>query len=232
MYTVRWGATDDLATSSLHSSRLSVFLMAAPSVHEYPSTRVHEYTSTRVHEYTSTRVHEYTSTRVHEYTSTRTIKMCRTLAVVALCLLGMLAMSSGMMKAIEPGSSGKIATPPVGPGLPRPPIRWSCGFCNGYWWAPFQAPCYRWIRRWVWYIEAYCCSRGVLFYFPYYPYYPYPHHHSMYLCYNRYYRGGCGGFLGAGSHLQPCQYNGMKMCGPSYRLSGSSCVKVRQVYTS
>ena len=28
----RWGATDDLATSSLHSSRLSVFLMAAPSV--------------------------------------------------------------------------------------------------------------------------------------------------------------------------------------------------------
>ena len=27
----RWGATDDLATSSLHSSRLSVFLMAAPS---------------------------------------------------------------------------------------------------------------------------------------------------------------------------------------------------------
>ena len=29
----RWGATDDLATSSLHSSHLSVFLMAAPSVH-------------------------------------------------------------------------------------------------------------------------------------------------------------------------------------------------------
>ena len=28
----RWDATDDLATSSLHSSRLSVFLMAAPSV--------------------------------------------------------------------------------------------------------------------------------------------------------------------------------------------------------
>ena len=28
----RWGATDDLATSSLHSSRLSAFLMAAPSV--------------------------------------------------------------------------------------------------------------------------------------------------------------------------------------------------------
>ena len=28
----RWGATDDLATNSLHSSRLSVFLMAAPSV--------------------------------------------------------------------------------------------------------------------------------------------------------------------------------------------------------
>ena len=28
----RWGATDDLATSSLHSSRLSDFLMAAPSV--------------------------------------------------------------------------------------------------------------------------------------------------------------------------------------------------------
>ena len=28
----RWGATNDLATSSLHSSRLSVFLMAAPSV--------------------------------------------------------------------------------------------------------------------------------------------------------------------------------------------------------
>ena len=27
-----WGATDDLATSSLHSSRLSAFLMAAPSV--------------------------------------------------------------------------------------------------------------------------------------------------------------------------------------------------------
>ena len=28
----RWGTTDDLATSSLHSSRLSAFLMAAPSV--------------------------------------------------------------------------------------------------------------------------------------------------------------------------------------------------------
>ena len=28
----RWGVTDDLATSSLHSSRLSAFLMAAPSV--------------------------------------------------------------------------------------------------------------------------------------------------------------------------------------------------------
>ena len=28
----RWGATDDLATSSLHSSRLSAFLMAAPNV--------------------------------------------------------------------------------------------------------------------------------------------------------------------------------------------------------
>ena len=28
----RWGATDGLATSSLHSSRLSVSLMAAPSV--------------------------------------------------------------------------------------------------------------------------------------------------------------------------------------------------------
>ena len=28
----RWGATDDLATSSLHSSRLSAFPMAAPSV--------------------------------------------------------------------------------------------------------------------------------------------------------------------------------------------------------
>ena len=28
----RWGITDDLATSSLHSSRLSAFLMAAPSV--------------------------------------------------------------------------------------------------------------------------------------------------------------------------------------------------------
>ena len=28
----RWGATDDLATSSLHSSHLSVFLMAASSV--------------------------------------------------------------------------------------------------------------------------------------------------------------------------------------------------------
>ena len=28
----RWGATDDLATSSLHSSRLSAFLMAAASV--------------------------------------------------------------------------------------------------------------------------------------------------------------------------------------------------------
>ena len=28
----RWGATDDLATSSLHSCRLSAFLMAAPSV--------------------------------------------------------------------------------------------------------------------------------------------------------------------------------------------------------
>ena len=28
----RWGATDDLATSSLHSSRLSAFLMAAPSI--------------------------------------------------------------------------------------------------------------------------------------------------------------------------------------------------------
>ena len=28
----RWGATDDLATSSLHSSRLSAFLVAAPSV--------------------------------------------------------------------------------------------------------------------------------------------------------------------------------------------------------
>ena len=28
----RWGATDDLATSSLHSSRLSAFLMAVPSV--------------------------------------------------------------------------------------------------------------------------------------------------------------------------------------------------------
>ena len=28
----RWGATDDLAVSSLHSSRLSDFLMAAPSV--------------------------------------------------------------------------------------------------------------------------------------------------------------------------------------------------------
>ena len=27
----RWGATDDLATSSLHSSRLSAFLVAAPS---------------------------------------------------------------------------------------------------------------------------------------------------------------------------------------------------------
>ena len=26
----RWGTTDDLATSSLHSSRLSAFLMAAP----------------------------------------------------------------------------------------------------------------------------------------------------------------------------------------------------------
>ena len=51
--------------------------------------------------------------------------MCRTLAVVALCLLGMLAMSSGNEKAIERGSSGKIARPPVGPGLPigpRPPI--------------------------------------------------------------------------------------------------------------
>ena len=28
----RWGATDDLATSSLYSSRLTVFLMAAPSI--------------------------------------------------------------------------------------------------------------------------------------------------------------------------------------------------------
>ena len=28
----RWGTTDDVATSSLHSSRLSAFLMAAPSV--------------------------------------------------------------------------------------------------------------------------------------------------------------------------------------------------------
>ena len=28
----RWGATDDVATSSLHSSRLSAFLMAASSV--------------------------------------------------------------------------------------------------------------------------------------------------------------------------------------------------------
>ena len=28
----RWGTTDDLATSSLHSSRLSAFLMATPSV--------------------------------------------------------------------------------------------------------------------------------------------------------------------------------------------------------
>ena len=28
----RWGATDDLAASSIHSSRLSVFLVAAPSV--------------------------------------------------------------------------------------------------------------------------------------------------------------------------------------------------------
>ena len=33
----RWGATDDPATSSLHSSRLSAFLMAAPSVMPFNS---------------------------------------------------------------------------------------------------------------------------------------------------------------------------------------------------
>ena len=33
----RWGTTDDLATSSLHSSRLSAFLMAAPSVNHVHS---------------------------------------------------------------------------------------------------------------------------------------------------------------------------------------------------
>ncbi|KAI0216914.1 hypothetical protein LSAT2_031134 [Lamellibrachia satsuma] len=154
-----------------------------------------------------------------------TVKMSRLLLTLALCLLGLMAASS-LAKEKVPSVIG------------RPGPWWPCGFCywngwrDGRWGGHVgyvQPPCYRWrwscVRwswghcvRWAWYIETYCCRPGILFYLPF----PYP---GRYMCFNGNYHGGCGGFMGSGSNHPACQYNGMKMCGPSYRLSGSKCIK-------
>ncbi|KAI0216939.1 hypothetical protein LSAT2_031121 [Lamellibrachia satsuma] len=69
----------------------------------------------------------------------------------------------------------------------------------------------------------YCC-RGWLVHYPY----PYP---GMYLCFNPRY-GGCGGFsrvryvAGTRRVDKACQYQGLNLCGPKYKLYGKKCVKM------
>ncbi|KAI0216912.1 hypothetical protein LSAT2_031132 [Lamellibrachia satsuma] len=138
------------------------------------------------------------------------VNMSRLLLTLALCLLGLIAASSVAVKA--PGViAGPVSVSSV-----------TCGFCG-----PVPGWNWGWRRPWPnpwgcggcsWYIKTYCCRPGILFNLPL-------NNPGMYMCFNGKYRGGCGGFMGSGSILPACQYNGMKMCGPSYRLSGSKCIK-------